>query len=50
MQNVGLTKKTQSIIKQTNLLLHIKMGKKNVTFGDIKIEKYKFYYHKSPIF
>ena len=25
------------------------MGKETLTFGDIKIEKYKFYYHKTPI-
>ena len=25
------------------------MGKKNLMFGDIEIEKYKFYHHKSPI-
>ena len=25
------------------------MGKKILTFGDIEIEKYKFYRHKAPI-
>ena len=25
------------------------MGKKILMFGDIEIEKYKFYHHKSPI-
>ena len=26
------------------------MGKKNLTFGDIEIEKDKFYHYKSPIY
>ena len=26
------------------------MGKKNLTFGNIEIEKNKFYHHKTPIF
>ena len=26
------------------------MGKKNLTFGDIEIEKHKFYHYESPIF
>ena len=39
-----------NIIKHKNLLSHIKMGKEILTFGDIEIEKNKFYCHKSPIF
>ena len=27
----------------------MEMGKKILMFGDIEIEKYKFYHHKSPI-
>ena len=50
MQNVDLTKKKQSIIKQKNLLSHINMDKEILTFGDIEIEKSKFYRHESPIF
>ena len=43
-------KKKQIVIKQINLLSHIKMGKKNFTVGDIEIEKKRFYRHKNPIF
>ena len=25
------------------------MGKKNITFGDIEVEKHKFHQHKNPI-
>ena len=39
-----------NIIKHKNLLSHIKMGKEILTFGDIEIEKNKFYCHKCPIF
>ena len=43
MQNADLTgKKT----KHKNLLLHIKMDKENLTFGDTEIEKKKFYCNK----
>ena len=34
----------------SHLLLHLKMGKKILTFGDIKIEKHIFYRYKSPYF
>ena len=37
-------------MKHKNLLSYIKMGKEISTFGDIKIERNKFYRHKSPIF
>ena len=33
-------------IKHKNLLLHIKMDKENLTFGDTEIEKKKFYHNK----
>ena len=32
-----------------NLLSHIKIGKEISTFGDIGIEKNKFYIHKTPV-
>ena len=48
MQNTDLTKK-QSIIKQKKLL-NIKMDKDILTFGDIEIEKNKFYRNKIPAF
>ena len=37
-------------MKHQNLLSHIKMGKEILTFGDVGIEKHKFYRYKSPIF
>ena len=37
-------------LKNKNLLLHIKMGKGILMFGDIEIEKKKFYRHEIPIF
>ena len=42
-------RKKESIIKHKNLLSHIKLGKKDLTFGDVEIEKYKFYRHKSLV-
>ena len=48
MQNIDLTKK-QNIIKRKKLFSHIKMSKEVLTFGDIKIEKDKFYHYKNPI-
>ena len=42
--------KIQSITKHINLFPHIKMGNEILTFGDIPIERNKFYRHKSPIF
>ena len=39
MQNADLTKKKWNIIKHKNLLSHIKMGTKILTFGNIEIEK-----------
>ena len=35
---------------KTQKLSHIKMGKEILTFGDIEIEKHKFYCYKSPTF
>ena len=49
MLNVDLTKKRNIIINKKNLS-HIKIGNKVLKFGDIKIEKNKFYRHKSPNF
>ena len=35
-------------MKHKNLLSHINMGKCALTFGDIEIEKNKFYRNKTP--
>ena len=37
-------------MKYKNFLSHIKIDKEILTFGDIEIEKNKFYHHKSCIF
>ena len=50
MQNTALTKKKRNIIKHKTLLSHIKMGIEILTFGDIEVEKNKFYHNKTPIF
>ena len=42
--------KIQNIIKDENLLSHIRMGKEILRFDDIEIQKDKFYQYKSPIF
>ena len=42
-------RKKENIIKHENLLSHIKLGEKDLTFGDFEIEKYKFYRHKSLV-
>ena len=42
--------KKQNIIKQENLLLHIRMGKEIFTFGNIEIKKKFFYCNETPIF
>ena len=49
MQNAKLTEKSGKQWKK-KLLSHIKMGKENLTFGDIKIEKNKCYRYGSPLF
>ena len=36
--------------KTQTMFLYVKMGKDILTFGNIEIEKYKFYHHKTPIF
>ena len=41
--------KRWNITKHKNLLSHIKVGKEILTFGDIEIEKNKFYRSKIPI-
>ena len=46
MYIIDLTKKW-NIIEDKNLLSHLKMGEKTSTFGDIEIEKDRFYLHKS---
>ena len=38
-----------NIIKHENLLSYIKIGKEILTFGDIEIEKKKFYRNKIPV-
>ena len=43
-------RKKRNTIKHKNLLSHIKMDKEILMFGDIKIEKNKFYQHNTPIF
>ena len=43
-------KKKWNITTHKNVLSHIKMGEEILMFGDNKIEKNKFYHHKSPIF
>ena len=50
MQSANLTEKKRNIIKHKNLLPHIKMGKEILMFGNIEIEKNKFYRHENPIF
>ena len=35
---------------EKKLLSHIKIGKENLTFGDIKIENNKCYRYGSPLF
>ena len=42
--------KKQNIIKNKNLLSHIKIGKEILTFGDTEIEKIEVYRHESHIF
>ena len=38
------------MIKLKILLSNVKMGKEILTFGNIEIEKDKFYHYKGPIF
>ena len=45
LENIDLTS-----IKQKSLLSHIKICKEFLTFGDIEIEKYTFYQHKSLVY
>ena len=42
--------KNRAINLIQNLLSHIKTAKEILTFGDIEIEKNKFYHQKTPIF
>ena len=49
MQNTNLTKKTWNILKHKNLLSRIKIDKETLTFGNIEIEKNKFYCYKIPV-
>ena len=49
MQNTTWTEKSEKFLKHKNLLSHIKMGKEILTFGNIEIEKSKFYRHKNPV-
>ena len=50
MQNADLTEKTGALSNIKNLLSCIKMGEKIIKFGDIEVEKNKFYCHETPIF
>ena len=47
---MDLTEKNQKIIKHKNVLPHITMGKKILTFGDTEIENDEIYRYKSPTF
>ena len=38
-----------NFIKHKNSLSYIKIGKEILTFGNIEIEKNKFYRHKTPV-
>ena len=49
MQNADLTEKNEILLNIKNLFSHMKMGKEILTFGNIEIEKNKFYRHKTPI-
>ena len=51
MRNIDLSeKKTPENHKTQNLLWNIRMGKKILTFGDIKLEKHKLYRYENPMF
>ena len=47
MQKADLKKRN---IKHKNLLSHVKISKEILTFGDIEIERDKFYDYESPFF
>ena len=49
MQNTTWTEKSEKFLKHKNLLSLIKTGKEILTFGNIEIEKSKFYRHKNPV-
>ena len=49
MQNADLTEKSGTLQNIKNLFSYIKMAKEILTFGDIEIEKNKFYHHESPV-
>ena len=44
-----ISAKKWNIIKNTNLLSHIKMGKEIFTCSDIETVNNKFYRHESPV-
>ena len=50
MQNIDLSEKKLNIMKYKNLFSNINMDKEMIKFGDIEIEKQKFYCLKIPIF
>ena len=50
MQNMDLNENKWNIIKYKHLLSNKKMSKYILTFGDIEIEKNKFYRYKSSNF
>ena len=49
MQNTTWTEKSEKFLKHKKLLSHIKTRKEILTFGNIEIEKSKFYRHKNPV-
>ena len=42
MQNADLTEKSRTLYSINNLFSYTNMGKDNLTFGDIEIEKNKY--------
>ena len=50
MQNADLTEKRGTLWNMKNLFPYMKIGKEILKFGDIEIEKNKFYRYKTPIF
>ena len=49
IQNADLTEKSGSLQNIKKLFSYIKMGKEVLTFGDIEIEKNKFYRYKNLV-
>ena len=49
MQNADFTKKSRTLQRIKNLFSYVKMGKDILMFGNIEIEKKKFYCQKTPV-